>query len=971
MRSYLFAKRVLATFLISLALLLTLQTALVPTKAVQQPATTQTPLRETNDVVDVTPLVPNKPITRPIERGKNHFYEFTLDAGAYMHAVVEQQGIDLSITIYDDSKKEIAEVDRANGAHGPEAISMIAPTDGLFHLRVHAGRAGAPTPSYEISMATPRPARPDDIARVKAEKVTFEAGDHYSKSLETGQRAEKVKLLEDSIKEYEEARNAWHSLKNEYEEGLTLYAIGWCYSDLGSQGMVKFPLPLYRLRWSYQARADHLSAIAYFKQSLTIMQTLRDEHGQAIALAGLAWPNLYLGNEKEAIDDFSAAFRLFEITKNLDGQARTLYGLGWAQAVLNNNSEALTNFSKALTLRQAINDKRGEAITLASLGRMYSRLGNEQQALTFSGRARELFESKALHDSHGVASTLTTEGWSYYGLKQYLEASDSFQKALKLRDEQDITGKSVALYGMARVQSQRGKQDEAVKLMKQVIEAIGPLRRTRGSTDETRAYYFGNVQEYYSFYTELLMRLHRSQPKGGYAEVALLNNEQARAREMVAILTEALPGAPNEDNLESKALTSGDIRHLLDDDTILLEYALTAGHAYLWTVTAQSVREPAIQGYELPVTTKVTAAAVSLIEMLKEKGGTIQEFESEATSLSKILIPDRVASEIRAKRKIVIVADGVLQYFPFATLSVSKQPKLYTPLVANHEVLTVPSASTLEVLRRRMAHRSRAPNSVAVVADPVFKSNDARVLQRADRSAVIKTQSTMPPTTNRKELRFDEDEIARTLVSEGYRAAPSLRLKRLVSTRDEAEIIQSLEPTARLEMDFDAKLKTVTDGSLGSYRIVHFATHGLALDDHPEASGIFLSMVNEAGEPQDGYLYFARVCGLRLPVELVVLSGCETNLGKDIRGEGLIGLTRGFMYAGAPRVVASLWEVRGDATKELMRRFYTAMLRGGMGPAAALSSAQGSMWKEQKWTPSDWAGFTYSGEWRKFWRPHD
>jgi CHAT domain-containing protein len=958
-----FVKRVSIAFLITLALLLTLPTALV-TEAFQQLPTQQTPAGETNDV---TPLVPNKRITRTIDRGNNHFYEFTLDAGIYIHAVVEQQGIDLSISIYDNSKNLVAEVDRANGAHGPEAISMIAPKDGVYRLRVHGGRANAPKPSYEISMENPRRPTPDDMARVKSEKLTFDAGDHYLKSLEAAQRAEKVKLLNQSITEYKEARNAWHSLKDAYEEGLTLYGIGWCYSDLGSQGMVKFPLPLYRLRWSYEARADHLSAIAYFKQSLIIMQTLGDEHGQSITLAGLAWPNLYLGNEKEAIDDFSAAFRLFEITKNLDGQARTLYGLGWAQAVLNNNSEALANFSKALTLRQAINDKRGEAITLASLGRMYSRLGNEQQALTFSERARELFESKALHDSHGVASTLTSEGWSYYGLKQYLEASDSFQKALKLRDEQDITGKAVALYGMARVESQRGKLEEAVKLMKQVIEAIGPLRRPRGSTDETRAYYFANVQEYYSFYTELLMRLHRSQPKGGYAEVALLNNEQARAREMVAILTEALPDAPNEDNLESKALTSGDIRHLLDDDTVLLEYALTGGNAYLWTVTAQPMRAPAIQGYDLPVTTtKVTAAAVSLIEMLKEKGGTIQEFEREATSLSRILIPDRAASEIRAKRKIVIVADGVLQYFPFATLSVSKQPKLYTPLVANHEVLTVPSASTLEVLRRRVAHRTPAPNSIAVIADPVFKSNDARVMQRADRSSVIKTQSTMPPATNRGEPRFDEDQIARTLVSEGYEAAPFLRLKRLRSTRDEAEMIQSLEPTARLELDFDAKLKTVTEGSLASYRMVHFATHGIAIDDHPEASGIFLSMVDESGEPQDGYLYFARVCGLRLPVELVVLSGCETNLGKDIRGEGLIGLTRGFMYAGASRVVASLWEVRGDATKELMRRFYTAMLREGKRPAAALSFAQGSMWKEQKWTPSDWAGFTYSGEWRKF-----
>ena len=96
-----------------------------------------------------------------------------------------------------------------------------------------------------------------------------------------------------------------------------------------------------------------------------------------------------------------------------------------------------------------------------------------------------------------------------------------------------------------------------------------------------------------------------------------------------------------------------------------------------------------------------------------------------------------------------------------------------------------------------------------------------------------------------------------------------------------------------------------------------------------------------------------------------MLSGCKTALGKDIQGEGIIGLTRGFMYAGASRVVASLWEVDDFTTAELMRRFYVGIERHGMSPAAALRAAQVQMWKEKPWrSPFYWAAFEIQGDWR-------
>jgi CHAT domain-containing protein len=153
---------------------------------------------------------------------------------------------------------------------------------------------------------------------------------------------------------------------------------------------------------------------------------------------------------------------------------------------------------------------------------------------------------------------------------------------------------------------------------------------------------------------------------------------------------------------------------------------------------------------------------------------------------------------------------------------------------------------------------------------------------------------------------------------------------------------------------------------LSEYRIVHFASHGLLSVAHPELSGIVLTLVDERGRPQDGFLRLPDVYGLRLPADLVVLSGCQTGLGKEVRGEGLLSLTRGFMYAGAARVVSSLWKVDDRATAELMERFYRA-LRGPRrpSPAAALREAQAALARDPRWrAPYYWAGFVLQGEWR-------
>jgi CHAT domain-containing protein len=190
---------------------------------------------------------------------------------------------------------------------------------------------------------------------------------------------------------------------------------------------------------------------------------------------------------------------------------------------------------------------------------------------------------------------------------------------------------------------------------------------------------------------------------------------------------------------------------------------------------------------------------------------------------------------------------------------------------------------------------------------------------------------------------------------------------RLPFTRREAKAILQHVPAqaAFTAFDFDASVATATDPRLAEYRFVHFATHGFLNAEHPELSGLVLSLVDRGGAPQPGFLTAADVFNLELSADLVVLSGCRTALGKDVRGEGLVGLNRGFMYAGARRVLASLWPVDDAVTATLMDRFYANMLGAPhQRPAAALRAAQLALMKEPRSQhPYFWAAFQLQGEW--------
>jgi CHAT domain-containing protein len=300
------------------------------------------------------------------------------------------------------------------------------------------------------------------------------------------------------------------------------------------------------------------------------------------------------------------------------------------------------------------------------------------------------------------------------------------------------------------------------------------------------------------------------------------------------------------------------------------------------------------------------------------------------------------------KKRIVIVGDGILQYIPFAALPIADSKKI--TLIDRHEVINLPSSSTLAMLRQKRDLDTKKSKTLAIFADPVFSLEDERV--------------TIKPNNN-------SDAIAQTdinLISLN-RSQKELNLEdwdRLKWTGIEAnKILNLVSPTQRKEfLNFDADLSQLKEVELGKYKIVHFATHGLVNTESPELSGLVLSLLDRNGRAKNGFLRLHEIYNLNLSAtEIVVLSACQTGLGQEIRGEGLVGLTRGFMYAGAKRVLVSLWSVDDRATAELMERFYYYLLEKKLSATEALKAAQAQL-KNIYPNPYYWAGFVIQGDWR-------
>ena len=409
---------------------------------------------------------------------------------------------------------------------------------------------------------------------------------------------------------------------------------------------------------------------------------------------------------------------------------------------------------------------------------------------------------------------------------------------------------------------------------------------------------------------------------------------------------------------------------VLDQDTLLLEYMLGEKRSYLWVVGQGSIKtfqlpsRHEIEDLARHVFTSWTARSQNphnesplqrKIRLAREDAKGL----SASETLSEMILGPALSS--LHKKRLLVVGDGALLYIPFAALPIPARDRVVR-MVESYEIVNLPSASVLSLLRAEEHDRPRAPKSVAVLADPVFQQSDSRV-----QLAMHRIRTALPEPGDFFSESLASDHLLRSMEDIGSAFGGTLRLQRLPYTRLESKFILSATPRdqALEALDFQATRALAASSDLAQYKIVHFATHGIIDSKNPQLSGLVFSLIDSKGHPQNGFLELQDIYNLNLPVDLVVLSACETGLGKEIDGEGLLGLTRGFMYAGASRVVASLWKVSDAGTARLMAQFYQAMEQKGMPATQALRSAQQEMLKENRWSaPYYWAAFQIQGEWK-------
>ena len=394
----------------------------------------------------------------------------------------------------------------------------------------------------------------------------------------------------------------------------------------------------------------------------------------------------------------------------------------------------------------------------------------------------------------------------------------------------------------------------------------------------------------------------------------------------------------------------------------MLEYFLGKERSYLWVISS----DKDIQIYSLSNLEIIQKKGKEFYDMLTipENRKRPRKTAEVGMELSRLLLEPVIPQLKQTDRRLAIVADGILQYVPFSALpnpGIPTSPnssergfaKYMHPLVLDHEIVNLPSASVLSGIRLRHQNRKIATKELAIFANPVFNHEDPRAKKVLDEFSKRKSDSV---SIFRKEISSDLTVV--------YSPLPA--------TQTEADQIISSVKTNRNRQyvnyeGFDARHDVALGSSLNDYRIIHFATHGIFNNGSPERSGIVLSSFKEDGELQRGLLSPADVFNMSLDsTELVVLSGCRTGWSDEVRREALSGLTGSFISAGSERVLVSLWSVQDQATAELMSRFYHEMLgrHDPLSASQAITKVQRSMWTELQWqSPYYWAAFSLQGEW--------
>ncbi len=820
---------------------------------------------------------------------------------------------------------------------------------------------------------------------------------------------------EKAVAELLQALGLYRAIGHKTGEGLCLSALGLSHSVNRNEGKaIQFhrdAIGIFRLIGDRQSEAIAVNGLGHAYEYLTEYPTSLEHYREALRLfldndsldfASVTLLNVariyrLLGDREQALEYYEKCLKLSRSAKKVRTEANALNDVAVLYADQGNRQKTIWQYQKILRFYAIISDRRRQATAWNNLGDAYFRFGEKQEALRSYKRAAHFSEQAG--DKAVLISSLYNIALTQRDLGNLELALASIEESIKII-EALRTNVASADFRISYFSGVRKHYDLSIDILMQLdhqrpgqgFDTAGFLMsekaRARALLDtltEVRADIRPGVAPELLVRERNLRGLIRAQslyqmdlltsgkdPAEKEEVARQLKQLRTEYREIEAQIKDRSPRSTGF--IQSAPLSLEQVQaQLSSGDTILLEYALGDERSYLWAVTANSLRS-----YELPARSTLEQAGREVYKLLtarQEIGETItgdyqanvetsdHAFDEKARNLSQLLLGP-VGDQVGTKR-ILIVAEGMLQHIPFDSLP-SPQPKQVAPvagsataamaadtrlLIDTNEIVILPSVSILAANRQQKLKVGSGDKIVAIFADPVFNANDDRIQNRSSNIDVASTNS---------------DQLFSHVALRSLEANGGLR--RLVHSSEEADGILAITPrgTAMVAKAFDANRETAMTLSGGGYQIVHFATHGFFNTEYPELSGIFLAMVKPDGSKINGFMALQDIYKLDLSAQLVVVSACDTALGKDIKGEGLMSLTRGFMYAGSRSVVTSLWKVDDRATAKLMKHFYEAMLQDGMTPAAALRSAKQKIRREKAWSaPFFWAGFVLQGEYNE------
>lgn len=797
---------------------------------------------------------------------------------------------------------------------------------------------------------------------------------------------------------YKEALAIRIMLKDKNGEAITLSNIGLTYSTLGEKQQAfesyfaslklfeglerKDPkgqsILLNNIALYYDDIGNPIQTLIYYEKSLTLRKQAQDQEGQAYTLNNLGKYYVDQGQIDKATQAYTEALEIRKTLGNKPGLAYSYLNTGSVEQLSGKTKEALADYLKALALHKEVGNRQGQAIALRKIAIIEFSSGNKEKALSMLNESFNL--SKETEDKRNLAET-------FYRRAKFQQASQEFQQA------------QISL-------------EQAISLTKGL--------RSKVADPNLRASYFATVRDYYETYISVLLELHQQFPDKGYAKTALIASENAHARSLLEQVLEsnnksntnalsdllkekrflfalyndkldrlarlystdkvkeqevarqevaqaqeeyqrieiklrqANPRLADTQSLETLSLEQ--LQNILMPDSVVLEYFVGKEKSFLWLVTSSKLYTfqlenkesliAAINRFSLAVSTKPASNAASELYKLNELAGQLSKkiLGNQAISLDDQSITP--FSLLKGKNRIIVIGDDLLHTVAWSALTApdSKTSQgSYLPLVAHYEFISLPSASLLLALNNTIDFRKTKPN-VLILADPVFSTLDERY-----------QNNTKINHSNKNLVNASDDrELANT------------NLPRLKNTALEAKQIKTLlGKQSKVITDFEANLETLLQQNLSQYNIVHLATHSYVDLRNPEYCGVVLSLINEQGQETE-----RAVLGLEqiqlLPLQqgsLVVLSSCDTNSGKLIAGEGLVGLSQAFFSAGANQVISSLWKVADKSTARLMATTYSNIIKQKLSPSTALHTAQASFW-QQRIHPYFWASFTFQGNWK-------